>query len=197
MMFMKIILASKSKARHELLKQIGLDVSAIKSNVDENQYFSEGKDYKDSVKEIAEAKAEKNMHKFKNSIIIAADTVIVSNGRIFGKPKNKKESFDMLISLSGKTHSVITGVCVLNTGINKKYLSCCESKVAFKKLAEKEIENYIKTKEYAGCAGSYGIQGIAQVFVKSIKGSYSNIVGLPLHIVYDYLKRFGCDILEK
>jgi septum formation protein len=188
----KIILASSSPRRGMLLKQIGLDFETVVSN------FEEKIDLKIDVHKLAEklslGKAKSIAKKYNNAIIIAADTFVVFNGKIIGKPKNKKDAKRILRLLSGKIHLVITGFTILDTNINKSIIKSVETKVTFKNLSNKEIDSYIKTGEPLDKAGAYGIQEKGSIFVKKIDGDFFNIVGLPIYSVVEALKKFSINV---
>ena len=122
------------------------------------------------------------------SIVIGADTVVVIDNEILGKPKDENEAFQMLKKLSNNTHEVITGISVIDISQNKKYIDNVVSKVTFKSLSEQDICDYINTKESIDKAGAYGIQGYGSMLVKKIDGDYLNIVGLPLSKLSEILK---------
>ena len=184
----KIILASESPRRAELLKQIGLDFEIMPSAVDE------GKEPKESlesyVKRVALSKAEKAASGVKNAVIIAADTIVVINKKRLGKPESPESAIVMLKKLSGRCHTVMTGIAVVDTVKNKRVTKAVSTKVWFKKLSDEEIKEYVKSSEPLDKAGGYGIQGKAAVFVKRIEGDYFNIVGLPLNTLYEMLASF-------
>jgi len=141
----------------------------------------------DIVMSLATQKAREVYKKHnKEDIIIGADTVVCLNNAILGKPKDIEDAKKMLRMLSGKTHRVLTGVCIIKNDIEKKFFD--QAEVTFSELTEKEIEDYIATKEPMDKAGSYGIQGKASKFVKHINGDYFTIVGLPIHKLYEELK---------
>lgn len=170
-----IILGSSSQRRIELLKTFKIDFVAISPEIDESEINSTTPE--DIVIELALKKA--NAIKAKaDDIIISADTLVCTSKKIFGKPKNSKEAFEMLKELSGKWHKVFTGVCVKIK--NEEILFYEVTKVKFRKLEDSEIEYYISTGEPLDKAGAYGIQGLGGVFVEKIIGDYTNVVGLPL-----------------
>ncbi|MBI5044051.1 MAG: septum formation inhibitor Maf [Nitrospirae bacterium] len=187
----RIILASESPRRAELLKQIGLNFEIKPSAVDE------GKEPKESlesyVKRVALSKAEKaadacrGERPFAPTVIIAADTIVILNKKRLGKPESSESATAMLKKLSGRCHTVMTGVAVVDTVKNKKVTKVASTKVWFKKLTDEEIKEYVKSSEPLDKAGGYGIQGKAAVFVKKIEGDYFNIVGLPLNTLYEML----------
>ncbi len=186
---MEIILASSSKPRLELLEQVGISVVVYPADIDESIYFENERSYKKALQSLARAKANAIKEHFNNHIIIAADTVILYKNKLFQKPSSTEEARDTITQLSGKTHSILTGIYMINTHSKKELTTYSKTLVKFRKLSASEIDNYISTGESMGHAGSYKIQGIAAMFVENIKGSYSNAIGLPLHIVYDYLGR--------
>lgn len=189
----KIILASASPRRKELLALTGL-----KFEVDPADY-EEDMNLKLSPHELARflslEKARSIAGKYKNAIIIAADTFVVMGEKILGKPHNDAEAKRMLELIEGRTHSVITGFTILDTDTGKKLSRSVETKVTFRKLAEKDIEAYVKTKEPLDKAGAYAIQGLGSILIKSIEGDYFNVIGLPLCALVEKLKEFGIRVL--
>lgn len=141
------------------------------------------------------AEAIATMHK--NAVIIAADTFIVFQDRLLGKPHTEKEAKKMLAMLNGRTHSVITGFTVLDSDSAKKVSRSVETKVYFKKLTIKEINAYVRTGEPLDKAGAYAIQGLGSAFIKKIEGDFLNVVGLPLSALCRTLKKFGIHISVK
>ena len=174
----KFVLASSSQRRLNMLTRIGYKPDLVVSpNINENINANE----KPSafVKGLAFKKAESVSLKHKDCFILAADTVIVSGGKIYGKAKTKIEAFKTLKILSGKRHKVYGGLCVISPS-NNISLRTIVTQVSFRVLEQKEIENYISSGEWKDKAGCYAIQGIASKFVKRINGNYDNIVGLSL-----------------
>ncbi len=169
-----IILASQSPRRRELLKYITEDFEVKVSDVDET--LPEGIPPKEAVEYLSYIKA----LPFRNEkdIVIGADTVVAIDNQILGKPADESDAGRMLKMLSGRTHSVFTGVTVLK-GEHRDTFSV-ETKVTFFELRDKEIDRYIATKEPMDKAGAYGIQGYGSLLVKSINGDYFNVVGLPI-----------------
>lgn len=188
----KIILASSSPRRKQLLEQIGLRFEIEASNYEEDMTL------KMEPSKLAEflslGKAKDVAQKHKDSIIISADTIVAIDGEIFGKPKTPERAKYMLQKLSGKAHSVITGFTIIDTGTNKQITKSVETKVYFKNLSEKEIDAYIATSEPLDKGGGYAIQGKAGLFVEKIEGDYFNIVGLPILSLAEELKNFGIKI---
>ncbi|MBO7377389.1 MAG: septum formation protein Maf [Clostridia bacterium] len=191
---MRIILASKSPRRKEILQKLGIDFEVIVPDVDENVGdLAPDK----TVEAISEKKAKAVLKKLadkKDTLIIAADTVVNIGGKILGKPKDEKEAKKMLKTLSGNTHTVFTGY-TLCLG-NKTYTGHEATRVKFKKLTDAEIENYVNTGEPLDKAGAYGIQGKAIVFVEGINGDFFNAVGFPVFRICEKIKsEFGIDLV--
>lgn len=186
----KIILASGSPRRRELLSQINIDYEVVKSDVKENVPFDTPA--YDVPMLLSKQKAEDVLLKCrdKDVIVIGADTVVVFEGKILGKPKDESDAYKMIKELSGKSHMVYTGV-TLSYYVNQKmesesFTEC--TKVSVAELSDEEISEYIKTKEPYDKAGSYGIQGIFAKYITGIEGDYYNVVGLPLAKLYKILK---------
>jgi len=148
-----------------------------------------------NVKKLSRLKALDVASKISNGIVIAADTVVVLGEKILGKPKNKKEAREMLKSLSGKEHQVITGIAVVNAKTKKMLGDAVVTKVKFRKLTNELIEKYITSGEPLDKAGAYGIQGKGSLLVESIKGDYFNVVGLPLNTLNQLLEKFRTSLL--
>ena len=182
------ILGSNSARRKEILKEIGLDFSVYPSNIDEN--FNKEMKLENIGVFLAEKKANAIKNELKeNDILITADTTVIHNNELLSKPENTLEAKEMLNKLSGKSHKVITGVCLLSK--NKKCTFSCETIVTFNNLEIKEIEFYINKFKPFDKAGSYGIQEwIGLIGIEKIEGSYTNVVGLPASMLYTKLKKF-------
>ena len=182
------ILGSNSPRRKEILKEIGLDFSVYPSNIDEN--FNKEMKLENIGVFLAEKKANAIKNELKeNDILITADTTVIHNNELLSKPENSYQAKEMLEKLSGKSHKVITGVCLLS----KKNKSIFSSKtiVTFNDLDKFEIEFYVNKYKPFDKAGSYGIQEwVGLIGVKKIEGSYTNVVGLPASMVYTELKKF-------
>ena len=172
---MRVVLASASPRRKQILENAGYDVTVRVSEADET--LPEGISPERAVEYLAGVKAAA-VEKGTDELIIAADTVVALEGRILGKPSDKAEAFEMLSSLSGKKHCVYTGVCILYNEKKIVFSECTE--VEFYKLTESEIRDYIATGEPMDKAGAYGIQGRGCMFVKGIKGDFFNVMGLPV-----------------
>jgi len=186
--FPKIILASKSPRRQELLALMGLDFSVVLKEVDES--FPAELNPSEIAVYIAEKKAEAFDESLnQNELVLTADTIVCIENTILGKPDNEEHAFDMLSLLSGKKHEVITGVAFLQ---NHRLYSFYETTgVYFRKLSEQQINYYIQTCKPYDKAGSYGIQEwIGLIGIERIVGSYTNVVGLPTQRVYQELEKF-------
>jgi septum formation protein len=182
----KLVLASSSERRLLLLKRIGYVPDIVDApEIDENIYINEKPDL--YVKRIAREKAEKVSKKHKNSYIIAADTVIFSGAKIYGKAFNESDAFTILKKLSGRRHRVYGAICVISPNKNIS-LKVIITQVSFRVISDKEIEDYISEGEWEGKAGCYAIQGIASKFIKKINGNYDNVVGLSLIDIDKMLK---------
>ncbi len=189
-----IILASASPRRKKILENLGLNFKIIPADIEENigDTFSI-----ELIEKLAFEKADFVKHNYdKKAIIIGSDTVVVLNNKILGKPKDEQDAKQMLRSLSGKTHDVISAIAVIDTYAEKTYVDSVISKVKFRNICDKEIESYVNTKEPMDKAGSYAIQGLASVFVESIEGCYDNIVGISSFKLAQMLKKSGIEILE-
>ena len=183
---MEIILASKSPRRREILENTKVRFSIEESQIDEVIKLNELP--KETVMRLAYEKALDVANRNRNSLVIGADTIVVINDTILGKPKDDIEAFSMLKLLSGKTHYVITGFALINLSLDKKIIDCQVSQVTFKELSEQCIKDYLQTKESLDKAGAYRIQGYGGLLVENIQGDYFNIVGLPISKISDCLK---------
>ncbi len=185
---MEIILASASPRRKELLSLLDIPFKTMVSDADETidtslpfYFIAESLSLKKA------AAVAKNVRE--HALIIGADTIVVTDNKILGKPKDEQDAFNMLKELSGKWHSVISGVTVLDNITAKSESFYVETKVKFSELSDEEINTYIKTKEPMDKAGAYGIQGKGSKFIEKIEGDYFNVVGLPVHALYKVLKK--------
>ena len=182
----KLVLASSSERRLLLLKRIGYNPDVIDAPAIE-EYFKVNEKPGVYVNRIAKAKAEKISQRHKDSYIIAADTVIYSGAKFYGKVSKKEDAFRTIKKLSGRTHRVYGGICVISPNKNI-LLRTIITKVSFRAINDKEIHDYISTEEWKDKAGCYAIQGMASKFVKRINGNYDNVVGLSLIDAYKMLK---------
>ena len=191
----KLILASKSARRIEILTHLGLNPTVMVSDADET--VSEIMTPEKLTEELSLRKAGAVLPLVKeNQLVIASDTVVSSlTGEIFGKPRDKDDAYRMLSSLSGTTHRVVSGIALCLNG--KKAVSHDITYVKFKNLTEREILSYISTAEPYDKAGGYGIQDKASVFVEKIDGDFYNVVGLPVYKMFDLMKKeFDLDYFD-
>ncbi len=182
----KIILASASPRRRELLMKAGFKFDVVVSDCDEN---IDTKDASLLVSEFALLKASAVAKSTdEDALVIGADTVVSIGGQILGKPDDWRDAKRMLMRLSGRAHQVYTGVCVIDTKTHKAVCKSERSDVIFKRLTKHQIRRYIATREPMDKAGAYAIQGKARDFVRGCIGSYDNVVGLPVKVVKEIIK---------
>lgn len=181
---MKIILASNSPRRTEILKLANIDHQVVTSNIIEvvNSKLTPT----EVVQDLAMQKASDVASRYPNDLIIGADTVVVINNEILGKPHTEQEAYEMISKISGQTHEVITGVCIVK---NKQIETFAEhTYVTFYQMTNQEIIEYIHTEQVYDKAGAYAIQGIGCRYIKKIDGDYYNVMGLPISKLYHYLQ---------
>ncbi|NLB61152.1 MAG: septum formation protein Maf [Clostridiales bacterium] len=178
----EIILASASARRKDLLGLMGLEFTCIPSEANENIEIVAPNDY---VKLLAQRKAHDIAIKHKNACVIGSDTIVVLNNEIIGKPKDIQDAKAILKKLSGKTHTVYTGVCVITNG--RELVEVDKTDVTFRKLTDKEIDNYVATGDPMDKAGAYGIQGEFCVHITHMDGNFFTVIGLPVHTLYEML----------
>lgn len=180
-----LILASASPRRRELIGYMGVPFEVITSEADE--LLSGAPEV--LVQENAWRKAKAVAEKYPGRLVLGADTLVYKNGKIMGKPRDEKEAYAMIESLSGDWHEVYTGVCLIRDGYRD--IRCDVSRVHFAPLSPNSISTYIASGEPMDKAGGYAVQGRGGMFVKRIEGSYSNVIGLPLSLVRDMLIAAG------
>lgn len=188
-----IYLASSSPRRKELLQQMGVSFKVVPQAVEETHKHTEtAADY---VSRLALEKAREGMSQQKNQDIpvLGADTAVIFNGRILGKPKDKENAIEMLLTLSGQTHQVMTAVALVNQQQIEQAISI--SDVSFARLDRTLCEKYWHSGEPIDKAGSYGIQGLAALFIDRLKGSYSGVMGLPIYETNVLLNKFAIKLL--
>lgn len=183
---MKVILASASPRRKEILQNTKLNFDIQKSDIEE--VILENESPEDMVVRLAYEKAFDVAKRNTNRLVIGADTIVALDNEVLGKPKDQNEAYQMIKRLSNKTHKVITGISLINLKENKIIKDYVVSFVTFKDLSEDSIKDYINTNESLDKAGAYGIQGYGALLVKNIQGDYFNIVGLPISRLSDLLK---------
>ncbi len=187
-----LILASKSPRRRDLLAQAGLVFEVVPSTVDEKSLQMHTLDKPEEyARVLAEAKAHEVARQYRDSWVIGADTMVVINDTVLGKPRDTADARHMLVTLSGKTHNVFTGYCICCMNLGKSRSETVKTNVRFKQLTSPEIDWYIGTQEPFDKAGGYAVQGLGSVLIKRIEGSYTNVVGLPLCEVVEYLLEQG------
>lgn len=182
----KLILASSSPRRQELIKQVKIPFTVRTPNIDESLIIA--KDPVERVTQLATIKGRNVPIQDENEVILAADTVVAYKQTIFEKPKNREEAFQMISALSGDVHDVFTGVMIRSDHEERVFVE--RTKVVFWPLTPEEIEWYVSTNDPYDKAGAYGIQSLGSIFVKEIIGDYYNVVGLPLSRVVRELKHF-------
>ena len=186
----KLLLASKSLRRAEILRSVGWEFEAIAANVDETQMPSE--DAISYVKRVATMKAEAVARKFPDGLALGADTVVVIGEQIFGQPCDDGAARRMLRLLSGRWHVVLTGVALVRFGKTPRVLVEHETtRVRFHEMSADEIDWYVSTGEPRDKAGAYAIQGRGALFIEGVQGDYFNVVGLPVRLVYEMSRRIG------
>lgn len=188
---MKIILASQSPRRKELMDFLNINYEIIVSNADET--LEKGLTIEEQAKRLSYIKAKTVFDKTSGDrIVIGSDTMVVKNGKIYGKPKDNQDAFKMLKELKNTKHQAITGLAILveKDGKYEEYLDYDMAEVYFKDMTDEEITNWINTGKALDKAGAYAVQDEFIVFFEKINGNYSTVMGLPIHKVYDVLKKY-------
>lgn len=193
---MRIILASKSPRRREILEGLGLEFEIIVADADESSDIREPSRL---VETLASRKGQAVLKKLggetKDTLIIACDTLVYADGEFLGKPRDRADAERMIRKLSGNSHSVLSGIYLFFGG--REVTAAAETKVIFDPLTDREIEAYLNTSEPYDKAGAYAIQGRAGVYIKGIDGDYFNVVGLPVNLLKNTLKeKFGIDLCD-
>jgi len=186
---MKLILASQSARRRELLEKMGVSFDVIPSSYDEE--WDLARDPVIFVEDVSLKKAMDVARKHPERWVLGSDTVVVQGNMIYGKPDDREQAREMLSSLSGSTHRVITGFALVNLSLGVEKRGHETTDVTFAQMSEQEIEAYISTGDPMDKAGAYGIQGYCGMFISGIKGCYYNVVGLPVRRVYEVLAQAG------
>lgn len=189
----KLVLASSSPARRQILEAIRFPFIVDVSNFEEDMSLNMAP--QELAKYLSQGKAEEVARRHKNTVVLAADSFAVFNGQLLGKPHTIENAKKMLTSLSGGCHSFITGFTILESDTGEKYSDVIETKVCFRKLTSQEIDGYLKKENVLNNAGAYIIQRLGGALVDRIEGDYSNIMGLPLSAITPALKDFGINIL--
>lgn len=191
----RIVLASSSPRRKELLLKYNIDPIIVKANIKEKTYEEEKPEQ--VVMALAFEKANDVAKRFNNGeIVLGADTVVACEGKILGKPEDEYDGIRMIEFLNNREHEVITGICLIKAGTNIKIIDYEKTIVKFRNLSDKKIKKYIETGEYIDKAGAYGIQGFGSLLIEYIHGCYFNVVGLPVSKL-DFLleKHFNMSLL--
>jgi septum formation protein len=186
MLRQKVILASKSPRRAEILRAVGWEFETQAANIDETRRDSE--DAVSYVQRLAHEKALTIAKRAPNRVVLGADTVVVIDGQILGQPRDDEDARRMLAMLSGKWHEVLTGVALVHAD-SVALVEHQSTRVRFCELSPEEIEWYVSTGEPRDKAGAYAIQGRGGIFIEGIEGDYFNIVGLPVRLVYEMMQR--------
>lgn len=189
-----LILASSSPRRAELLKQIGLNCQIMVCDVDET--LLPGMSPPELVEFLAERKAAAVARNLHEGIVLGADTVVVWQGQVLGKPLNEEDAFSMLVKLQGSTHDVYTGVALIDVHSGKIMVGHEKTRVFFRNIEEDEIRRYVASGEPLDKAGAYGAQGLAAIYINKLEGCYTNVVGLPLARLSVMLKAIGYNVLN-
>jgi len=184
-----IILASGSPRRRELLEQWGIPYKVMPSDVNEDIVELNGRT-ENKAQKLALVKALDVSKRLTEGLVLGADTIVVLNNEIFGKPKDENDAYNILKKLSGRCHEVITGVAVVNSKTGSYMTSFEKTRVFFRNLTDAQIWDYISTGEPMDKAGAYAIQEKGSAFVDRIEGSYTNVIGLPYELVVSMLKNF-------
>lgn len=188
----KIILASASKRRSKILKECGIPHRVVISNVPEKMDDEKGAEY--NVRHNARAKAEKAAQRYKQGLIIGADTVVLLGRRIIGKPRNKKEARAFLEAFSGKTILVYTGLCVIDAEKRKSAEGVDVTKIHVRRLSSAEITGFVDTFAHTDKAGGFSIEGRGAFIFDNIEGSFYNVLGLPLGKLNELFAELGVDL---
>jgi septum formation protein len=187
-----LVLASTSPRRVGLLKQLGIEFDVVDPGDAEN---STSQDPITRVRDHALCKVETVAKKYPDRLIVAADTIVVMDGKILEKPNNREEAKDMLRTLEGRMHRVVSAIALLEENGNYMDIRTEETIVSMKKLSEEEIEAYVATGEPMDKAGAYAAQGVGAVIIEKVDGCFYNVVGLPLSLLHTMLKKAGVNTL--
>ncbi len=190
----KLVLASSSPRRRELLSMLGVDFQVIPPDIDEDNV--KGRTPVETVELAAWTKAKWVAKQLSDGVVLGADTIVLlDTGEVLGKPLKADVAVDMLSALSGQSHQVVTGVALLDAFTRRKEIFHVATRVFFRQLSVDEIHRYVATKEPLDKAGAYGIQGKGSLLVERIEGCYFNVVGLPLPRLGEALQDFGIILL--
>lgn len=182
----KLILASKSPRRKEILEKCGIPFACMPMEMDET--LDDSLSLEERIRDLAIRKAKARLALNPDAVVLGSDTIVTVDDEILGKPADREDACRMLKKLSGRTHRVITGVCIISS--ERMYSGVSVSEVTFAQMSDEEIKSYAATGECDDKAGAYAVQGYAARFISHISGDYYAIMGLPLHMVYTELKNF-------
>ena len=189
---MRVILASKSPRRKEILENLGISFDVVVADADESCDIADPAERVSALAAI-KGRAVRDRIDGEDTLIIASDTLVYAGGEFLGKPKDKADARRMIEMLSGKAHSVVSGLHLSLGG--KEFCGASETRVIFDEMTDEEIESYISSPEPYDKAGGYAVQGLASLYVSGIEGDYFNVVGLPVNLMYKALKsEFGIDL---
>jgi septum formation protein len=186
-----LVLASTSPARRALLGTLGLPFLAVAPGVDES--FAEGTPVEDVVRMLAERKARAVAARYPEALVLGADQLAEVEGRLLGKPSGRAEARAQLLALSGKSHRLLTSVCLLGEGREETVVD--EARLTLFPLSDAEVEAYLDTREWEGCAGGYRVEGRGQALMERIEGDRTSIQGLPMQVVVRLLRARGVPLL--
>lgn len=191
---MRLILASSSPRRKQLLKMLGIEPKILISSVDENQLPNES--IETFLRRVSMAKGEAvYKDEYFNIPIISSDTIVWCNNLMIGKPRDREEAARFLKMLAGNVHDVLTGLAILYQGVT--HYEYARTQVEFSEINEDELKYYLDNENYMDKAGAYAIQGLASVFVKRIDGCYFNVMGFPVNLFYQMMKRIGINLYAR
>ena len=197
----KIVLASKSRDRSELINRLNIPFEALNTHINESEIKERNSEPIELVKELAKAKVlkakEMLVNEEKGTVVIAADTIVELNGEIIGKAQNEAEAFKMLKILANNSHNLITGIAVTEIDNTKVIIDYDITVVTILDLSDDDIRDYIRIGEWKGRAGAYSSRDRASLFIKEIQGSPSNVIGLPMQKIFGILKKeFSLNLFE-
>lgn len=190
----RFILASQSPRRAEILRRLGLSFVVEPSDVDESSVALS--DPRDTVVQLAAMKARAVRDRHPSDIVVSADTVVVIDGEVLGKPFGDADAARMLRALSGRSHSVLTGLAIIHGATGLEKTGCEETKVVFREMSPREIDWYVSSGEPCDKAGAYAIQGLGGLFVDRVEGNYYNVVGFPLTLFVRLMEDLGIFVLD-
>ena len=189
----RIVLASASPRRRDLLRQIGLEFEVIPADIEEDAV--RWRDPGELVRKLALSKAEKVAASVRGALVVGADTIVLLDGEVLGKPRSREEARGMLGRLAGKEHQVFTGLAVVDTATGKRRVDHEETRVWMRPLGFDQIAAYVASGEPLDKAGAYAVQGLGAVLVERLEGCYFNVVGLPVPRLAKMLEEFGVKVL--